>query len=310
MKEFVIGIDAGGTKTRAVAYRINSSTPIAEAVTGCGNPASAGESAVTEIVRAAEDVCASLDGICVFAAIGAAGSSAQIGGIPAREILTERLRPLPCMKNAGIEILPDAELSLYANFEPSPDSASAIVISGTGSAVFAFSGEHIVRGGGWGNILGDGGSGYHTGLLFLRQLTRLMDRGEYISPDLLPPILSRCGDLRPGIVDLVYRQQKSAVAALAPHVVSLAEFWEPARQILAASASALADDAECIFRRSPQTIRNLAYTGGFITNCDRFRELFITELNRRIPGIAVQPAADPTLGAIRLYRRYKEINHD
>jgi len=111
-------------------------------------------------------------------------------------------------------------------------------------------------------------------------------------------------------VDLVYRQPKSAVAALAPHVVSLCESWKTARQILTESASALADDTECIFRRSPQTNRNLAYTGGFITHCERFREAFVTELNRRIPGISVQPAADPTLGVIRLYRRCKEKNYD
>ena len=222
----------------------------------------------------------------------------------------DQLRTIPCTKNAGIEILPDAELSLYANFEPSPDTVSAIVISGTGSAVFAFSGESIVRAGGWGNILGDGGSGYHVGLLFLRRLTHLMDCGESVSPDLLPPVLSSYPDLRSGIVDLVCRQPKSAVAALAPHIVSLCESWEPARRILADSASALVDDTECIFRRSHQTNRNLAYTGGFITHCDRFREAFVTELNRRIPGISVQPSADPTLGAIRLYRRYKEKNYD
>lgn len=301
MKEFIIGIDAGGTKTRACAYRIDSNTPIAEAFTGCGNPASAGESAVAEIVRAAEEVCASFDGICVFAAIGAAGSSAQIGGRPAREILTERLRTLPCMKNAGIAILPDAELALYANFDPSPDAVSALVISGTGSAVFAFSGERIVRAGGWGNILGDGGSGYHAGLLFLRYLTRLMDRGERIPQELLPPVLSHLEDLRPGIVDLVYRQPKSAVAALAPHVVSLAEFWEPARHILSESASALADDTASVFRQAPQTIRSLAYTGGFITNCGLFRELFLNELKGRLPDILIRPSEDPALGVIRLF---------
>ena len=110
-------------------------------------------------------------------------------------------------------------------------------------------------------------------------------------------------DLRSGIVDLVYRQPKSAVAALAPAAADLAKTWEPARRILQDSASALADDTECIFRRSLHPDRQLAYTGGFITGCDRFREIFLNELHRRIPGIRIQQAADPTLGVIRLYQR-------
>ncbi len=308
MKEFVIGIDAGGTKTRACAYSLNSNIPVAEVTAGCGNPANGGESAICEIIQAAQELCTSVEGICVFAAVGAAGISARINGESARNLLNNRLRALPGLNHAGIEILPDAELALYANFEPSHDATSAIVISGTGSAVFAFSGELIIRAGGWGNILGDGGSGYHVGLLFLKNLTQLLDSGNHRETLQLQRSLCEAGflpenDLRGAIVDLVYRQPKSAVAALAPFAAALAETYEPAMHILTESASALADDTERIFRRACHPIKRLTYTGGFLTGCKKFRDLFINELSRRIPDIKILPSVDPTLGAIRLYQR-------
>ena len=307
MKKFIIGIDAGGTKTRACAYDAQTHTLLSQISTGSGNPSSSGPAAIDEITRAAEELCASIDGECVCAAVGAAGLSAQIAGTPARDLLKTTLRTLPCMKNAGIQVLTDAELALYANFEPSPDRTSAIVISGTGSAVFAFSGETVIRSGGWGNILGDSGSGYHVGLLLLKELTRMIDTADDSVPELHRTLCnSGClsgTDLRSAIVDLVYRQPKSAAAALAPVVADLAKTWETARQILQNSASALADDAEHVFRRSAHSDRQLAYTGGFITGCKLFREIFINELNRRFPGIRIRPAVDPTLGVISLYQR-------
>lgn len=308
MKKFIIGIDAGGTKTRACAYDAETHTLLSEVRAGSGNPASGGQSAIDEITRAAEKLCTSVDGKCVCTAVGAAGLSALITATPARDLLKTALRTLPCLENAEIRVLPDAELALYANFTPSPDRTSAIVISGTGSAVFAFSGETVIRSGGWGNILGDGGSGYHVGLLFLKELARMIDTSDVSVPELHRALCeSGCltgTDLRSAIVDLVYRQPKSAVAALAPAVADLAKTWEPARQILQTSASALADDTEHVFRCSAHSDCQLAYTGGFITGCGLFREIFINELNRRLPSIQIRPAVDPTLGVIRLYERY------
>ncbi len=311
MKEFIIGIDAGGTKTRACAYETGSFSLLGEAISGPGNLANHTGNACREISGAVQELLDAIPGQCVFLAVGAAGISAVSDGASAADQLESCLKQLPGLAPVPMELIPDAELSLYANFDPAPDTTSAIVISGTGSAVFAFAGEHIIRSGGWGNILGDGGSGYHVGILFLKKLTEYADTDARLHLHALH-LLEETGctaltvdNFRSAIVDLVYRQPKSAVAALAPYIAQLAETWDPARQILHESANALVTDVAHLFDRAPASVKNLAYTGGFLTNCAPFRQIFLEKLHQRIPDVTILEASDPTLGAIRLFRQYR-----
>lgn len=312
MKEFIIGADAGGTKTRACAYRADGEKPLREAVTGPGNLAADYPAASDEITAAVRELLAALPGKCAFLAVGAAGISASRDGVPVRELLKRDLCALHGLENTPMKLIPDAELALHANFAPSDNTASAIVISGTGSAAFAFAGDEILRTGGWGHLLGDGGSGYHVSLLFLRKLTAYADTDPVMLRRVLH-LLEDNGctiftgqDFRAAIVNLVYRQPKSDAASLAPYVAALAETWMPAREILEESAAALTEDVLHLFARIPAETKRLAYTGGFLTHCTLFREIFLETLHRKLPDITVTPSADPASGVVRLYTRFQE----
>ena len=61
------------------------------------------------------------------------------------------------------DVMSDAELALNAAFGPEADGM--LVISGTGSVVFLRKNGTLLRAGGWGHILGDGGRGAHPAFI-------------------------------------------------------------------------------------------------------------------------------------------------
>ncbi|MBR5312256.1 MAG: hypothetical protein IKU40_05170 [Clostridia bacterium] len=257
----VIGVDAGGTKTRAAAFD-GAGNLLAEAFGGCGHVILSYDTAKSSILSALRGVWSDS---CEFIAVGAAGaSSAELSGRLSEELTAE----------LGIRtaVMSDAELALNAAFGPEADGM--LVISGTGSVVFLRQNGTILRAGGWGHILGDGGSAYYTAMTALRTITDLRDRTE---PD---EILERAVfdaldvDSIAGLVKYVYAPERSKadIAKLAPVIDRLAENGSAnAEEILWKSADALSDDAAAVLRRSGMDSVNIALTGGHITHSDTLR---------------------------------------
>ena len=257
----VIGMDAGGTKTRAAAFDGNG-TLLAEAVDGCGN-------LVLSYASAKSAICSAIRGVwtdtCEYIAVGAAGASSGE--------MSERLSAeLTAEFGVKTDVMSDAELALTAAFGPSGDGM--LVISGTGSVVFLRQNGTMIRSGGWGHILGDGGSAYFTGLTALRTITSLRDRNE---PD---ERLERAvfdalniGSISE-LVKYVYAPErtKADLANIAPAIDALeAEGHANAADILWKSADALSDDAAAVIRRSGVSSIDIALSGGHIHHSTALR---------------------------------------
>ncbi len=294
----VIGVDAGGTKTRAAAFDAAGNL-LTEAVSGCGN-------VVLDYAAARKAIVSAIRGLgtwsdhCEFIAVGAAGASS--GEVSAR--LSAELTAEFGVKTA---VMSDAELALNAAFGPTADGM--LVISGTGSVVFLRKNGVLTRAGGWGHLLGDGGSAYYTGMTALRTITGLRDRNQ---PD---EILERAvfaaldiGDIT-GLVKYAYAPErtKADFAKIAPVIDGLAESGHPiASDILWKGADALSDDAAAVLLRSGMDSVNIALTGGHITHSDTLRLNFEQTLriktggNCRLHFLADEP--DPAFAAYRLYR--------
>jgi len=291
----VIGVDAGGTKTRAAAFDANG-TILAEAVSGCGNPVLSYDSAKSAIVSAIRAVWSDS---CACIAVGAAGaSSGELSGRLSAELTAEF--------GVKTDVMSDAELALNAAFGPTGDGM--LVISGTGSVVFLRKNGTLLRAGGWGHILGDGGSAYFTGLCALRTIVNLRDRNE---PD---ETLERAAFDALGIggiselVRYVYASErtKADIAAIAPAVDRLAEQGHAvASDILWKSADSLSDDAAAVLRRAEMESVSIALTGGHILHSDTLRLNFEQTLRIKTGGtcrlhfLAEEP--DPAYAAYRLY---------
>lgn len=292
----VIGVDAGGTKTRAAAYDAAGNL-LSEAVGGCGNVVLSYDAAKETIVSAVRGVWSDS---CEFIAVGAAGaSSGELSGRLSAELTAE----------FGVKtaVMSDAELALNAAFGPTADGM--LVISGTGSVVFLRHHGTMLRAGGWGHILGDGGSAYYTGLCALRTITTLRDRAE---PD---EVLERgvfgalgIGDIT-GLVKFVYAPERSKadIAQIAPVIDALAEQGQAAAaDILWKSADALSDDAAAVLRRSGTDSVNIALTGGHITHSDTLRLNFEQTLRLKTREFCrvhfLTEKINPTYAAYRLWK--------
>ena len=294
-ENIVIGVDAGGTKTRAAAFDTNGRM-IAEAFAGCGNVVLSYNNAKAAIVSAIREVWRDS---CGYIAVGAAGASSGE--------LSERLAAeLTAEFGVKTDVMSDAELALNAAFGPTADGM--LVISGTGSVVFLRQNGVLTRAGGWGHLLGDGGSAYFTGMTALHTITDLRDRNE---PDeiLERAVFDELGiDGISGLVKYVYAPErtKADFANIAPVIDKLAEDGHPtAADILWKSADILSDDAATAIRRTGKSAVEIALTGGHITHSDTLRLNFEQTLRLKVSEICSvtfrTDEPDPAFAAYRLY---------
>lgn len=172
-----IGIDGGGTKTRAVVID-DGGGQIYETVGGSGNIAESGVAATFNNLRMILDditrhVTASEQRIAGIV-LGLAGISDAESKL--RTALLNRLNSLDTLDS--IQLVNDAYIAWYGIDKGNPAIA---LISGTGSSSYTIDarGKTIVKGG-MGHILSDEGSGYHIGLMGIRRAIRAAKR---IEPD-------------------------------------------------------------------------------------------------------------------------------
>ena len=155
VRELVVGVDGGGTATRAVIMDAAQQV-VAEGQAGPSNPLRVGVAIATAAVRDAIDhACAQLsihrDDIRA-AAIGLAG----VRRLDIRDRMREEFGQ--CLKEIKlIELLTDGEIALYGATDGAP---GLVVIAGTGSICCGRNsqGKHVCAGG-WGPIVGDEGGG-------------------------------------------------------------------------------------------------------------------------------------------------------
>lgn len=147
-QEVLVGIDAGGSSTRARA--LQQGALVFEGVGGPGNPLMAGPEAIRASYAAALDGCPAA--ARVAACISGGGSEAQRAQIA--DLLAGRF------PDADVHVAPD----YVAAFLAAPPGSDMCIVAGTGSVVCsqAADGSFLVSGGqGW--ILGDHGGAARLG---------------------------------------------------------------------------------------------------------------------------------------------------
>jgi N-acetylmuramic acid 6-phosphate etherase len=202
----------------------------------------------------------------------------------ATETDRERLLLLACRRwpNAQIQIGSDRESALAACFGAGDGIA---VIAGTGAAVHGRVGAHIERAGGWGQLLGDRGSGYHLAMQALRHVLSDFDLTGEVSAlgqaVLRNLALTRLLDL----VDWVTHADKMSVARLAPALFECARSGsEEARHIIDTGAQILVDFTTAVARRLERPDLPVALFGGLFAHHPEYAELFGKKLAALLPG--------------------------
>lgn len=217
-----LGVDGGGTHTRAVAMDRKGR----ELGRGKG-PATLIDQAdpratVGAIARACREAVAH-SGAMLPASVLWAGI-AGAGNEPAQGVVRDALREAGVA--ADVLVHSDAHAAFHDAFGSGP---GILLVSGTGSSALGRGAAgSTVTVGGWGGLLGDEGSGYAIGMAALRALVRGED-GRGVSTRLRDPILEGLGVDQPQeLIAWIATASKADVAALAPTVCDLAEAGDEA----------------------------------------------------------------------------------
>jgi N-acetylglucosamine kinase-like BadF-type ATPase len=297
---FVIGIDAGGTKT-VCQLADDIGTVVAETRGPGANLQAVGELEVEKVLHDVMERALRGSGRGLFPAAICLG----IAGVDRDEdaaIVTGIMRRIAY--KARVLVVNDALVALEAGV---PGAPGVVVIAGTGSIAYGRNerGE-AARAGGWGYVLGDEGSGYWIGRTALRAVLREADRrGERTT--LTTRLLAHFEVAKPqDLIHAVYygALRPTEIAALASHVQAAYEEGDRvAAGILEGAARELTSSALSVARR----LGLEGDTSTFILAGGIFKGVpwLVGELDRRLTAVAPKATVrlldvEPAVGAVGL----------
>ena len=293
MKGIAVGVDAGGTSTRAAMSRDGVFEMVHEAG-GASASALGIEEAANRI--AAAIVAATRGEMPDALYVGAAGAGRA--GVPEKleALLGARFR------GARIGVGDDASIVLRAVARQGP---GMVLVAGTGSIAYAenATGERF-RAGGYGYLLGDEGSGFAIGLAAARQLTRVFDGRT--PPDELSTEVQRLleAGTQAELFDRIYGRAAPvpAIAALAKHVIALAGSGvRSANKIVQSAALELSELVKTVAKKAAlqHDAVPLVLAGGLLKENSVLTFLLETRLQADLPGAEIlKRGADAYRGAL------------
>ncbi len=298
VKRALIGIDGGASKT-VCALADDSGALLARGVSGSANFFKNGLEAASQSLRVAIDQALAEVGLRRSQVVAACAGLAGVTRPEDRAVMERAL--------AGI--LPDSRVvvendGLVALAGATGGRPGVIVISGTGSIALGVNSKgERAQAGGWGNLLGDEGSGYDIARRAMIAAMRDFD-GRGPATGLRQALIQDlCLNEIIEIVPLLYGDQltHASVAALYPLVMHAAEGGDAvARGLIEEAARKLAEMAAAVLVRLHEPASTpLAVAGGVLTHATRLRELFQLETRRLVPEVRfVEARHPPEIGAV------------
>jgi N-acetylglucosamine kinase-like BadF-type ATPase len=284
------GIDGGGTTTKVVVCNLEGQV-LFSFQTGTINHYGAGEQKARENFAAiADKIHAKLD--CLPGTVFVGNSA--LDGLAEDSLVQEITGDV--FKTSKVVFHSDVYIALLSFTMGKP---GAVLISGTGSMACGIdAGGDFHTAGGWGQVLGDEGSGYHMALKGIKAALRAYDGlGE---PTLLYKRVMKYFDLKemPDLIDKIYNPpvEKSIIAAFATEVDTAAnEGDKVAQDILEAEAKWLSKLAMAI--TSKCKTQNLGYVGSVLSKNDRIRSKLSALLAEKHINLQI-PRFKPEIGAL------------
>lgn len=294
---YVIGIDAGGTKSVGLLADERGAV-LRQARASGANLRVHGELGVEKsLFQVLEGLEAPqpVDALC----LGIAGVAREAD----RELVRQLLRRLGIRR--AVRIVNDAEVALVAG---APDGVGVVLIAGTGSIAYGVDASgKSARSGGWGYLLGDEGSAFWLGHAAVRQGIRGVD-GRGPATTLFERICARLDfSVASDLVDWFYDQELSRT-----RVAQLASVVEEAALDGDAAAEELLEQAAAHLARAARAVVSqldfaasfpLVLSGGAFKACPSLAERIDRQLGldcARVLRLAVEPAAGAVTLALRL----------
>jgi N-acetylglucosamine kinase-like BadF-type ATPase len=304
MSRLYIGIDGGGTRTRAVL----AGSDLEERGRGASGPANVAtrplprvletlEEAITDALASAGARAEDLSAVsCGLAGVESSGSSGRLFAA-----LEER------WGKGRVLVTTDARAALAGAADGDVDEPGVVLIAGTGAIAFGRGRDgQEARAGGWGPVIGDEGSGYAMARQALAAVVRDLDgRGPKTS---MTDLLFTAEGTRSAteLVQKIHRSDGGAgdVAAYFPVVLAAARLGDAeAIRILAEAGSELALAATTVVRKLG--LESAAFKVSTVGGVFSAGELLLGPLREGLRRVAPRallgpPAHSPEIGAIRL----------
>ena len=300
----VLGIDGGGTRTRASI--VAGQQVLAHGESGSIKRLRVGaEAAEANLRELLKDVYAQA-GVTSVSAACCGVASCSLPGIV--EWITEVLKDFGA---ESCEVVGDEVIALDAAFQGGP---GILQIAGTGSNTIGRAPDGSREwAGGYSSRLGDEGSGYWIGLHSIRRALHAFDREQPTQ------VLKKVGEIwgTPSLEDLVSLGDSTPgpdFAALAPAINELAEAGDPVA--LAVLRQAAADLVEFVLLVRAKLRRKhgiagevpVAWTGGVVEKMAIVREAFFAGLQAAAPQMPVgSEGVVPLDGALWRAKRLAEV---
>ena len=295
---YVLGIDAGGSKTVALLADAEGRV-VGEGRAGGANLQSHGELEVEKVLHAVIDQAIG-DSPRTPAAVclGLAGVDRDDD----HRVITDIMRRLGFRSRTLI--VNDALVALVAG---AGEGAGIVLVSGTGSIAYGVSARSVAaRAGGWGHVLADQGSGYWVGRRALEAVMRQFD-GRGPRTRLTPLVLRHFGLTRAeGLVSEIYQggARRQSIAALGEAVEHARVDGDPVAEAVLRDAS---DELVLCAMSVVKALGMMAerfpvfLSGGMFRMSPWLAAEVTTQLQTQVPGAAVSAlTVEPAVGAVRL----------
>jgi glucosamine kinase len=283
--DYHIGIDGGGTRTRA---RLASAQGVVLGFAASG-PSALGQG----IEQAWKHIAQAID--LAFAGAGLAPAPRErcalglgLAGANVQQRCEDFLDRAPSFAKIALDT--DAYTTLLGAHQGRP---GAIVAAGTGSVGEALHRDGMrVAVGGWGFPVGDEGSGAWLGLRAMRETHRAVDGRASVGP-LVGAVLATAGTTREALLSWCDRPGQNAYAELAPLVFAAAATDPFAAHLLDRAARSLEEIAAALDSDGALPL----------AVCGSIGQQLLPRFDPSIRGRCVEPAGDATDGALRLVRQ-------
>lgn len=289
----VVGVDGGGTKTRAVVAAEAGREILGEGKAGPSNPLRVGVSEAAASVREA------IERACEAAGVrrgDLAAAEVGLAGVKRADLRAAMRAALADLGVKPLEVVTDAEIALYGATEGEP---GLVIIAGTGSICRGrnLRGRHATAGG-WGPLAGDEGSGSWIARRALQAVAKATDgRGPRTSL-----VEAACDFFRVAapedLATAVYAPSitNQRIAGFGRQVIEAARRRDAvSREILDAAGRELAQSVGAVIRKLRMQRERFAvgYVGGVFKAGELILEPLREELVAVAPGARLAP---PVLG--------------
>jgi glucosamine kinase len=293
MRDLVVGMDAGGTKTRAFA--VTRAGDIVGRGAGGGANLLSSPDPQGSIAAALREALAGRVPDAVV--LSCAGGEREADRAKGRAILASLLGP-----EVAVEVTHDAKAALYAG---NPAGCGVVLISGTGSIAYGRNDQGLeARCGGWGYLVGDEGSAVWIGQEGLRAAS--YDHDGRGSPTTITRHLFEdlgAADFNE-VLPLLYGKPHPSPAILAATRAVARAFAENdgiAVNIVQRGARLLAGMAATVAHGLLLDGGPVYLAGGAFENVRPLEKAVRLELLSALPRAAVEPVGEePAMGAARL----------